>query len=171
MANIDPQTLQLILVSAVAVALVLQTIFLLALLVIARKAARGLKEEVEEIRSSVMPVIYNSRDLLARITPQIEATVDDLAHMAQDMRHQTAEIQGSAKAVLERMRTQMGRVDSMISSVLDSVDRASAFVTESVSKPVRQISGILASAKAVVESLRNSDSPRNARTPGDDSFI
>lgn len=171
MPNLDSQTIQLVIVAAVAAALLLQTIFLLAILATVRKMARSFKEEVEDLRSSVMPVVYNTRDLLARVTPQIESTVEDLALMARGMRQQTAELQASAKDVLDRLQVQAGRLDAMVTSVLDTVDRASAFVAETVSKPVRQISGLLASVKAVVESLRTAESSRNVHTPGDDTFV
>ena len=171
MPKIDPQTLQLALVAAIAIALLLQTIFLLAILSIVRKAARSLKEDVEDLRSSLMPVIYNTRDLLTRVTPQIESSIEDLAHMAHGMRQQTADLQASANDVLDHLRSQMGRVDTMVTSVLDAVDRASVFVTDTVSKPVRQLSGLLASVKAIVESLRTDESPRHVHTPGDDPFV
>lgn len=171
MPKIDSQTLQLALVAAVAVALLLQTIFLLAILSTVRKTARSLKEEVEDLRSSLMPIIYNTRDLMARVTPQIESSIDDLAHLARDMRQQTADLQASAKDVIERLRAQMGRMDTMVTSVLDTVDRASVFVTDTVSKPVRQLSGLLASVKAIVESLRTAESTRHVHTPGDDPFV
>jgi hypothetical protein len=48
----------------------------------------------------------------------------------------------------------------MFSNLLDTVDRAGGFVTEVVSKPVRQVSGVLRAAKAVVESLRGSAAAR-----------
>ena len=150
-------------------ALLLQTIFLLAILVTVRKTARSLKEEIEDLRSSVMPIIYNTRDLLARVTPQVEATVEDLAQMAKGMRVQTEDLQSSAREVVERLRAQASRVDAMLSSVLDAVDRTGDFLTEAVNKPVRQISGLLASVKAVVESLRASEFGQNrSNSPGDD---
>ena len=171
MPNIDSQTIQLALVAAVTVALLLQTIFLLAILSIVRKTARSLKEDVEDLRSSLMPIIYNTRDLLTRVTPQIESSMEDLAHMAHGMRRQTADLQASARDVLEHLRSQMGRVDAMVTSVLNTVDRAGVFVADTVNKPVRQLSGLLASVKAIVESLRTDESSRHARTPGDDPFV
>jgi uncharacterized protein YoxC len=171
MPNFDPQTIQLALIAAIAGALILQTIFLLAILVAVRKTARSLKEEIEDLRSSVMPIIYNTRDLMARLTPRVEATIDDLAHMAQGMRAQTADLQASAREVVERLRAQAGRVDAMLSSVLDAVDRAGDFVTEAVSKPVRQISGLVASVKAVVESLRDAESAHPAHSSDEDRFV
>ncbi len=171
MPNFDTQTLQLALVAAVAVILLLQTIFLLAILFTVRKTARSLKAEVEDLRLSLTSVIGFVRDLLERVSPRVESTVTDLAHMAQGMRQQTADLQASIREILERVRAQMDRVDSMITSVLDAVDRASEFVAGTVSKPVRQISGLLASVKAVVESLRTTESTRRVHTSDDDGFI
>ena len=56
-----------------------------------------------------------------------------------------------------------------------SVRPASAFMTDAVAKPMRQLSGLLASVRAVVESLRASESPSQPRPthfPGDkDMFV
>jgi hypothetical protein len=43
----------------------------------------------------------------------------------------------------------------MLSHVLDTLDRTGHFMSDVVNKPMRQFSAILASVKAVVESLRN----------------
>jgi len=162
MPNLDNQTVQLAIVAATALALLLQTIFLLAILVTVRKSARSLKDEIEDLRSSLMPIIYNTRDLLTRVTPQVEATVEDLAQMAKGMRVQTEDLQASAREVLEHLRVQAGRVD-----------RTGGFLTEVVNKPVRQISGLLASVKAVVESLRASEFGQHRSNPSgdDDPFV
>ncbi|MDR3751779.1 MAG: hypothetical protein P4K94_09880 [Terracidiphilus sp.] len=173
MPNFDNQTIQLAIVAATALALLLQTIVLLAILITVRKTASSLKNEMEDLRSSVMPIIYNTRDLLVRVTPQVEATVEDLAQMAKGMRVQTEDLQASAREVVERLRAQASRVDSMLSSVLDAVDRTGDFLTEAVNKPVRQISGLLASVKAVVESLRASEfgQHRSNSSGDDDTFV
>jgi hypothetical protein len=53
----------------------------------------------------------------------------------------------------------------MLTSIFDALDRATGFMTDTVTKPMRQIAGILASAKAVVESLRT-DAPGAQATEG-----
>jgi methyl-accepting chemotaxis protein len=175
MPNFDTQTVQLIIVAGTACALVVQTIVLLAILVTVRKSARSVHEEIEDLRSAIMPVVFNARDLMIHLTPKIEATADDLAFVAHALRDQTADIHASASEILNRVRQQSIRLDSMVSNVLNAVDRASDFVTDSVGKPVRQVSALLASAKAVIESLRNSEHVSHAqgrRPTGDnDMFI
>jgi hypothetical protein len=71
-------------------------------------------------------------------------------------------------SVLERTQRQTARVDGMVTSALDSVDKVGGFVSNTVSKPVRQISAFVAAARAVVQSL-NETAPRSpsAHRPGD----
>lgn len=163
MLKFDNNTLLLAFVAVTAVAIVLQTIILLAILVAVRKAAKAVTEDVEDLRSSVMPIIHNSRDLLARLTPKIEATMDDLSEMAHGLRIQTAEVQSSAIEIMDRLRRQTSRLDRMFTTVLDAVDRAGGFVAETVSRPMRQISGLLSSIKAIIESLRTPPPPAEPR--------
>jgi phage-related protein len=175
---LDNDTLLLAFVGVTAAAIVLQTIILLAVFLAVRKAARSIKEEVEDLRSSLMPIIHNTRDLFARLSPKVESTVDDLAEIAHGLRVQTAEVQSSALEIMEKMRRQTNRLDHMFTTVLDAVDRAGGFVAETVSRPVRQISALLSSIKAMIESLRTPQAEQrpgraaSERPPGDkDMFV
>jgi uncharacterized protein YoxC len=157
MPKFDNQTLQLALVAIVAVAFLIQAIVLVAALSVLRKLAKSISEEIEDLRSSVMPVIENTRDLFARLAPKIESTTSDLAVLTRALRDQTADVQAAADEIIARARRQASRVDTMLSSVLDAVDRAGVFMADTVAKPMRQLSAFLASAKAVIESLRSSE--------------
>jgi uncharacterized protein YoxC len=174
MPNLDNQTIQLIFIAVTALAVLLQAIILLAIFVTVRKAARSVREEVEDLRSSMMPIIDTTRELIARSAPRVEDAVADLADIAHGLRVQTTQMESSVTDILERVRTQASRVDEMFSSLLDAVDRAGGFVAEAVSGPVRQISGLLASIKAIIESLRATAGsvPGPTRPPGDkDRFV
>ena len=49
----------------------------------------------------------------------------DLAAMSRNLRKQTGDVQVAAKEVIERMRRQSARVDSMLTGILDTAERAS----------------------------------------------
>jgi signal transduction histidine kinase len=164
MPNLDNQTILLAIVAVTASAVLLQAIILLAIFISLRKAARSLKEEAEELRSALMPIIYNTRDLFTRLAPKVEATVTDVAEITHGLRTQTADVQSMVAEVLGRLRRQTRRVDIMLTGMLDAVDRANDFVNDAVCRPVRQLSRLLASAKAIVESLRSAEpSQRQSR--------
>ena len=175
MLKLDHQTLLLAFVVVTGLAVSLQAIILLLIFVAVRKAAGSIRDEAENLRASIMPVIFDTRDLLAntqgaladsqallanaqgfvtRVTPMIESATADIVEITHRLREQTAEMQSSALEIMDRVRRQSIRADEMVSRLLDTLDYAGGFVAEAVSKPVRQVSGILRSVKAIVESLR-----------------
>jgi hypothetical protein len=188
MLKLDNQTILLALAVAIGLAVLLQTIILLAMFVTMRKVISAIREEAESLRTLVMPVIYDAQEILAssrvslahsqelfansqkllinaqgfltRVSPKIEATVGDVAEITRVLRREAIEMQYSTLAIMERVRMQSDRVDGMVTNLLDTVDRAGGFVNDVVSTPVRQISGVLRSAKAIIESLRGSRAAR-----------
>jgi hypothetical protein len=174
MSNLDNQNIQLALVATVVVAMLIQAIVLFAALIALRKLAKSIRQEMEELRSKVMPVIDNTRILLARVAPKIEQTTSDLAVLTRALRDQTADIQAAADEIIGRAQHQARRVDGMLSNVLDTVDRAGSFMADTVAKPMRQLSAFLASAKAVIESLRSTQGASRAdsnRASGDNDLF
>jgi ElaB/YqjD/DUF883 family membrane-anchored ribosome-binding protein len=138
----------------------MQSAILLAIFFGVSKARKKMQEEIDDLRSSVMPVVKDTRELvdtarelLVRLGPKVESTVTDVSELTRIVRAQATDLEVTIEEVLERVRKQAGRIDTMFTGTLDAVDKASAFVTETVSKPVRQLSGVLASIKAIVESL------------------
>jgi len=193
MPKMDIQTIMLAFAVVTGLAVLLQTVFLLAILVSMRKTSKTILSEVESLRSAIMPVVLDSRDLiassretlagaqefvtsaqgfLARVSPKIEAAISDLAEITHGLRTQTMQMQSSAQEIVGRLQKQSERVDYMITGFLDTVDRAGGFVSNVVSKPVQQISNILRAVKAIVESLRTPPPPRRPAPPaGDDRFV
>jgi ABC-type transporter Mla subunit MlaD len=164
-------TVELACIGVGALALLMQAIVLLAIYVGISKSTKKLKEDVEDMRSSVMPIVEQSRTLLTRLsalTPKIESTVNNAAEVTSKMRVQAEEAEATVEDILARVRVQTSRVDGMFTNTLDAVDKASAFVSETVTKPVRQLSGLLAALKAIIESLRASEQAANGtyREPG-----
>ncbi len=162
MQNFDTQTILLVAVGVTALAVLLQAITLLVMFVALRKAAHALQEEVEDLRATVTPVFERTQELLARVGPKAEAAATDLAAVAHGLRSQAEHLEATAKEIIERAHQQSNRVDAMFTSVLDAVDRAGGFLADAVSKPARQLAGLLASARAIIESLR---SPAPAQRP------
>jgi len=174
MPHFDVETVQIVVLALVALAVLLQLVLIIAIFAALAKMGKTIKEELDDIHSAVMPVIFNSRDLLAAAKPKIETTVEDFAVLIHDLRTQSDDFKTAGSEIVERLRKQTLRLDSMISTILDTLDRAGAAVAHAVNRPVRQLSGLVASAKAVVESLRDYPSnppsdhtPQTPRTPGD----
>lgn len=165
--------LLLVFVGMTGFALLVQAIVMLVAFFTVRKSIASVLTEVSELRASVTPILTKSKDLLDRLGPKAESIATDLAELAHTLRVQGAEIQSSVDELMERIHQQTLRVDAMFTNVLDGVEHASTVVAESVSRPARQISAIISSAKAFLTVLATGRPPsRPARTRADqDMFV
>ena len=164
MANVNNQTLTLIFIGVTALAVLLQAGILLGIFITVRKSVKAIHSEVEVLRAATLPLLDNTRELVKGVTPKIESVATDIAEVARGLRVQTMEFHASASDILERVHRQTGRVDTMVSGALDTVDRASTVVNDAVNVPLRQLSGIAAFAKAAFDALR-SNGPRRQAQP------
>jgi uncharacterized protein YoxC len=152
------ETIQLICIAVIAAAVVIQTVVLLGVLAGVGKALKSIKGELDDMKSSVLPFMDTTKDFITRLSPRVESTVIDVSELARMLRTQAAEMEASVTQVLATVRSQTIRIDGMLTDALDAVDKASDFVTKAVSKPVRQLNGMLAGIKAVIESLGSRNS-------------
>jgi methyl-accepting chemotaxis protein len=164
----------LLILGGVTVAVLLQAGFLMGMFLTMRKAVQMAKEQSEEYRAKLTPMIDNSSQLIAtakdlvtaahtlinKVQPQVESVVTEVANMTHDVRAQVNQLQASVNEVAQKARRQADRVDSMTTSFLNGLDRFGTFVNEAVHVPIRQVNGVVAAAKAVVDALR---SPAPAR--------
>jgi len=172
MADANVQITLLIILAAVALSMLIQAFAVLAAFFVARKTINKLQGELNETRAKVMglmdkaePIIENTREFLVRATPKIEAAIADVTEVTQKMRAESKDVQVAANELIERARRQGARVDTMMTKTFDTVERAASFMTHAVAKPMRQLSAVMASAKAVVETLRNGQTDGHVR-PG-----
>lgn len=155
MANVNQETLLLVFVACTGAAVLLQAIVLLAMLLTARKALKFAQEQSEELRSNVLPLVKDTKELLTRVGPKIESVASDVAVLVNKIREQSTKVEASAGNVLERVYRQTSRVDTMLTHALDTVDRTGAVVAEVISVPLRQLVGFAAFVRAAIGGFRS----------------
>lgn len=154
MSNSGIATTQLVILVLVAIALVVNSALVVIMLVGLGKLGKMMKNEIADIRSSVMPMVYDTRELLSNVSPKIESTADDLSAILHTLRSQSAAFESVGTELVEGLRRQATRMEGMLSGLITTADRTSNAVADSVGGPIRKIAGLLASARAIVETLR-----------------
>lgn len=140
-------------VALTGVALMVQAIVMLVAFLSMRKTIASLHSDVQEMRTSVMPILSISKDLLEKVAPKAESILTDMADLSERFRDQTVQLQATTTEILDRVHRQTTRVDTIITGVIDGIEHTSNVIADSVGKPVRQISAMLASAKAFLSVL------------------
>ena len=173
MANMNHDTLMVIFVALTGFALLAQAIILFAFFLTIRKSAKTMQASIDDLKSTAMPILEISRTVIDHVAPKIESIAADLAELVKGLREQGVEIQASTNEILERVQRQTSRLDEMFTTVVDGVERAGTAVTETVSRPMRQLSAYAASAKAFLTVLATGRRPPSeARTVADqDMFV
>ena len=166
-------TLLVVFVGLTGLALVVQAIVMLVAFLAMRKTIVTLHADVQELRTAAMPVLVKSRETLDRVAPKLESVAADVADIAHVLKRQSVEFNAVAGDILERVHRQTSRVDNMFTEVIDNVEHASHVVADSVIKPARQISAMLAGAKAFLNTLATGRrSARQAEVVADqDMFV
>jgi uncharacterized protein YoxC len=170
-AGIPP--IEIVILALVAVALLLQACFVLIVMIGMGKLARTIRDEMADVRSSVMPLIFDTRELLTKVSPKIESTADDLSAILHAFREPSASLGAAGTELAERIRRQSARVEGMLSNLMNTADRTGTVVAGSVAKPLRHLAGLVASARAALEVLRSPTPPPRTTRPADgqDMFV
>jgi len=141
-------TLLVIFVGLTGLALVVEAIVIVAAFFFARKTVKKLHADVDELRVKALPLLSKSHDLMEKVSPRIDSISKDIADLSRRAREQGEGFSAAANDILGRVNRQTSRVDSMFTSVFDSIERAGNVVADSVSKPVRRANGAIAAIKA-----------------------
>jgi hypothetical protein len=152
---VNNETLLLVFVACTGAAVLMQACVLLAMYIAMRKAIKMAQTQIDELRVNVMPVVKDTKELLTSVGPKIDSLAGDFAAITSSFRTQGSLFKTSAEDIVAKVNRQASRVDSMLTGVLDVVDRASAVVADVINVPLRQLSAMAAFAKAAVSSLRS----------------
>jgi hypothetical protein len=153
-ANLNNETLLLVFVACTGAAVLMQAFVLLAMYFAFRKAIKMAQQQIDELRTDVVPVVKETKQLLINVGPKIESVAVDFAALTHGVRTQGALIRTSTADIVERVNRQASRLDRMLTGVLDVADRAAEVFSEAMSVPLRQLSAIAAFAKAAIGSFR-----------------
>jgi methyl-accepting chemotaxis protein len=144
-----------------ALAIVIQMGMLIALFVISKKAIERLQ--------SLLPMIRDTKILLAEATPKVREVLDNLAVLSATARRDAERISSTANAITDRVREQVVRADELVTRTLNRAEET----TETVQQVIRQISGVMTGmAAGLAEFLgsRKLQRQKNAM-PRDEMFI
>ena len=154
MPNMNHETIWLIVfVGLTAFALLIQAIVMAVAYFMVRRTINSVQGKINEVESKVLPILTRTRDTLDSVGPNVESIAADMADLTRRVKEEGAELHATASDILDRVHRQTTRVDSMLTNVMDGMEHASNVVADSVTRPVRQVSGALAAAKAFLTVL------------------
>ncbi len=166
----NTENLLIIFVGLTGIAVLLQACVLLGIYISLRKTAALLSQTSEDMKATVLPTLHSTRELLEKISPQVVVISSGIAELTQTVQSETRAVRVSVSDIVDRVTRQTARLDSMVTSSLNSVEKAGSVLESAVAVPVRQANGIMAAVKAVVETYRHT-APRRSPEPAAESNL
>ncbi len=156
----DNHTLLIIFVALTGLSVLIQAVVLIGILMAMKKTAAMVAETTTDLKATVLPVIHQTRDLVQRISPQVVSVTNGLSELTELVRKEAKEVNISASEIMGRVNRQTARLDQMLTSTLNVLDRTGSLLENAVSTPVRQANGVFAAVRAVIDTYRSTN-PRS----------
>jgi methyl-accepting chemotaxis protein len=151
---------------AVVIGVVVQaTVFILLVLAI-RRAVEKIEKATTDLSGKAVPLMFQTRVILEDLSPKVKTITSNLVEISNTLKNQTQHVNSTVGEVVDKTRQQADRVDEMVTAVLDSVTHAGATIQAGVSKPVRQVSGILNGIRVGIETFLRKSQPARGHANG-----
>jgi ElaB/YqjD/DUF883 family membrane-anchored ribosome-binding protein len=169
------ETLMTAFVVVAAVAIVVQMGILAAMLAAMKKTSARMNALADMVEQRAMPVVDSARTLLAENGPKIQIVMDNAVAASHTARQQIERMDTTVTDVVDRARMQIVRADELVSRTMDKVEQTTDLVEQTVVQPVKQIAGIVSGVTATANALlgfrKRRRGPRNGGGPDDEMFI
>jgi methyl-accepting chemotaxis protein len=144
----------------IAMALVGQAICLGITSVFAAKLLHRVNGIANIVEQKTAPILDQTSQVLAELTPKIQSFTENAEQISYTVRAKVDELGATITQLNEtvqeingRSRTQIARVDGIVTDALVATEEIGTSVRESIKTPVRQIAGLVAGVKAGIETL------------------
>jgi methyl-accepting chemotaxis protein len=154
-----PQLLFLIFTIAIVLSVVVQTVVTVMLILTARKAVEKIEDLTDTLSLRALPLIAQSRLIIEDMSPKLRVISANLVEISTTLKNQTTHVNSTVGEVVDKTRNQAERVDEMVTAVLNSMAHAGETIHAGVSKPVRQVNGVLNALRAGLESYFAKSAP------------
>ena len=130
-------------IAVTSVAVVLQTAILLGLYLAVRRTTMQMEGIALDFQRRASPLIENARDILADATPKLREITTNLTEASSTLKRQAEALGDTAVEIAARAGNKVAQADDMFTRALESMERTTSAVQNSVLSPVRRVNGVL----------------------------
>jgi uncharacterized protein YoxC len=162
-------TILIVMVAVYGVSVLLHISVLAGLAIGMNKAIKQAKQYADQMEAKVQPVLTSALEtlqqtkaLVSRLEPKLDAAATDMSAITRIAREETTRLRASADEITDRVRRQAEHAERITNDALNGVERVGNFLNSAVNTPVRQASGFIAAARAIIDTLRRPVPPRHS---------
>ena len=151
--NAGMESLLVLLVALIAVAMVVQAISLLILVLTYRKFSSRVEVLLDLASRDVQPVLQSARELLTDGREKFNSISNNLLEITGMAKSQVTRLDGMLTDASQQARLQFIRLDQLLTDTIGRMEETGEAVRRTILAPVREISSILAGLRATLDFL------------------
>ena len=148
------ESLLLILVALIAVAMVVHAICLIVFVMSFRRISSRVEVLLDQVSRDAQPVLHSARELLTDGREKFNAISKNLLEISGMVKGQVTRLDGMLTDASQQARLQFIRLDQLLTDTISRMEETSETVRRTILGPVREISAILAGLRATLDFLR-----------------
>ena len=114
------------------------------------RIARKTQQKISPLVDEAQPILSSTRQILAENGPRLAEMSKEALAMSKSAREQTERAGELFKDVSSRLRERVAQLDQAVDEAVAQLEHASGAMRNAVTKPVREMAGVLQGMKAAV---------------------
>lgn len=169
------QVLMIVFIAVTAVAVLIQACVLIGMAVAMKKATARMEALAKQLETRALPMMDTAQSMLTEYRPKLDLVIANIAETTTMVKAEVERVRPPLEDMLMRAHVQALRVDDVMTHVLDRVSGAGDVVSNTVTRPLKQASGVLHAVATGVAALFGRGNYARAKkptaTPKDEWFI
>ena len=143
-----------------AIAIVVQAAILTAMAIQVRTSLTAFTRIATQLQTRIDPILVRTNRILEDSEGRIASVMGDASEVTRLARGQAQRLDRVFTDTIDRLRTQLLRVDQILSGALEVIDEAGTTVRRKLWEPVHKATAVLRGLQAGLDFIRNARGPR-----------
>lgn len=163
------QTLLIVFVALAAVAILIQAAILAALYIAVKKTSDRVETMGRQVQLRLVPIFDSTREILSDLTPKVKLISADLVDTTAKVKAQIERLDSAISSIADRAQMQVDRADHLVSRTIDKVEGTTNILQKAVLSPVQQVAGVINGLTVGLTSLfrRRQQAPNGSAADGE----
>ncbi len=136
------------------IAVMLQTIVLIALFLQLRRTAARVEETLSDLNARISPILSRVQILVDDTAPRIAGIIADAAEFTNMARSQAQKVDRILTETLDRVRMQLIHIDQIVTGAMESVEEAGSRLRDTIWGPIAKATALIRGIQAGLEFFR-----------------
>src|SRR5579862_4624709 len=143
------------------VAIIFQTIMILAMFIAIRRMGQRAEKIADELQTRITPILSRVQALVDDAQPKISSIMADATEITRTARSQVQRVDRVMVEAVDRLRLQLIHADQILTGALETVEETGAQIRRTVWGPVRSVSALVRGIQVGLEFFRNRRVPQD----------